>query len=173
MTKKDLEAREAQLDHLGKNLDQKMEELAVLEQSNTDLKEKLRNLLEQNDIEVRHARDEIEKASREVQTAEQTKERLEAEITRIRRNIAELAISNTELERRKLFLLEEREDLKKYESELNAEQLIEARGAEAYEWYEQKLELKALRLWSMATDYSKVYNIKDDEIEIDDDSFRF
>jgi len=158
MTKKDLEAREDQLDHLGQNLEQKMEELAVLEQSNVQLKEKLRNLLEQNDQEVRQAREEIEKANREVQNAEQTKERLEADISRIRRNIAELAISNTELERRKLFLLEEKEDLKKYESELNAEQIIEARGNEAYQWYEEKLEAKAFKLWSMATDYSKKIN---------------
>ena len=122
---------------------------------------------------MRQARDEIDRANREVQNAEQTKERLEADIARIRRNIAELAISNTELERKKLFLLEEREDLKKYESELNADQIIEARGAEADQWYEQKLEAKAFRLWSMATDYSKVYNIPDEEIEAIKDDFEF
>jgi len=110
-------------------------------------------------LEINFAKENIERVNREAQAVEQSRQQLEADINRMKRNILELTEANSELERKKIVLREEREDLKKYEGELVEAQILEDRAAEAYYWYENNLKAKAFRYLSVATEYSKVLKL--------------
>lgn len=105
------------------------------------------------------AQDEIDKANEDFRTSEQSRKQLEVEIARLKRNIAEFSSANAELEKHKTLLREEREYLQKYESELIAAEINEARSLEAYRRYEAGLQAKYFRLLAAATDYSQVTNL--------------
>ena len=102
------------------------------------------------------AKESIEKVKREAQAVEQSRQKLETDIAKMKRSILELTEANSDLEKMKISLREEREDLKKYEGELVEAQIIEARALEAYVWYENNLKAKAFRFLNIATEYSKV-----------------